>query len=126
VRGSILPLAALVVVAGSACGGTSEEDKARDVVEEYAAAIADGDERRVCATLSKESKARFKRTKSTCVDAYKDFGKFLREEQKDKLRDLDPRIQIDGERATTKIEQPPLQGDLRLNRENGEWKISTQ
>jgi hypothetical protein len=126
VRSPVVLLAGLALLAGSGCGGTSDEDMAREVIKEYADAIAAGDERKVCATLSKQSKERFKRSKTTCVDAYKGFGKFLREEQKDKLRDLDPRVQIDGEKATAKIEQPPLQGELRLNRENSEWKISTQ
>jgi hypothetical protein len=126
VRRSVVVLAALAFVAGTGCGGTSEEDEARNVVKEYADAIADGDERGVCATLSKESRKRFDRAKTTCEDAYKSFGKFLGGNQKDKLRALDPEVKVEGNKATTQIDQAPLAGELRLEKEGGEWKISTQ
>jgi hypothetical protein len=125
-RGPVAVLAGVAMVAASGCGGTSEEDEARDVVKQYADAIADGDERKVCATLSKDSKKRFDRTKTTCEQAYEDFGKFLTGKQRGKLKGLDPQMEVDGDKATTKIDQPPLQGELRLNKEKGEWKISTQ
>jgi hypothetical protein len=114
------------LVAGAGCGGTSEEDKARDVVKEYAEAIADGDERRVCATLTKDSKKRFERAKTTCEDAFKGFGKFLGGQQRDKLKELDPEVKVDGDRATTRIDEPPLEGEVRLKKENGVWRVSTQ
>jgi hypothetical protein len=126
VRRSVVVLAGLAFVAGTGCGGTSEEDEARDVVKTYAEAIADGDEGKVCATLSRESKKRFDRAKTTCEDAYKSFGKFLRGNQKATLKDLDPEVKVDGNKATTKIDQAPLRGELRLKKEGGDWKISTQ
>jgi hypothetical protein len=123
-RGPVVVVAGLALASGSGCGGTSEEEEARQVVREYAGAIADGDERRACATLSNESKKRIERGKTTCVDAYEGFGKFLREKQKEKLRNLDPQMRVDGDKATTRIDQPPLQGELRLNKEDGKWKVS--
>jgi hypothetical protein len=126
VRGRLIAFAVLATSAGHGCGGTSEEEQARDVVKEYAAAIADGNERKVCAALSKESKRRFDRAKTTCEDAYEGFGEFLGASQKDKLKRLDPQVSIQGNEASTSIDQPPLEGKLRLKKEGGEWKISTR
>jgi hypothetical protein len=125
-RGPIILLSGLAMAAASGCGGTSEEDAARDAVKDYANAIANGDEKAVCATLSSGSKKRFARSKTTCENAYKAFGKFLDRNQKDKLKRLSPEVKVDGNKATTKIDQPPLEGELRLEKQGGEWKISTQ
>jgi hypothetical protein len=124
-RSAVL-LVGLALLAASGCGGTSEEDDAREVVKQYAAAIADGDEAKVCAALSKESREQFERSKTSCEDAYKSFGRFLGRKQKDQLRDVDPEVKVDGDSATTKIRQRPLEGALRLKKEGGEWKIVTR
>jgi hypothetical protein len=50
----------------------SEEDDGREVVKQYAAAIADGDEGTACVTLTKESRKQFKRSTTTCVNACAD------------------------------------------------------
>ena len=123
-RRSLVALAGLAVVTASACGGGSEEDKARDVVKDYVQAIAGGDENKVCDTLTRESKERFDRAKTSCEDAYKNFGRSLRPEHKEKLNELDPKVTVKGDRATTRVPEPPLEGELRLAKENGDWKIS--
>jgi hypothetical protein len=125
-RRSVVLVAGLAMVAASGCGASSDEDEARDVVRQYAEAIADGDEGKVCDTLSKDSKNGFDRAKTTCEDAYKNFGRFLSGKQKDELKNVDPEVKVNGDRATAKVAEPPLEGALRLKREDGEWKISTQ
>jgi hypothetical protein len=118
-------LAAGLALGVTGCGGSGEEE-ARGVVKEYAQAIADGDERKVCATLSEDSKKQFESADTKCEDAYKNFGAFLNREQKDKLRDIDPEMQVDGDSATTKVAEKPLEGVVRLKEEDGEWKVSSR
>jgi ribosomal protein L35 len=125
-RRRLIVMATVAVAAGSGCGGDSAEEDARNVVKEYATAIANGDERKACKTLSAASKERFKRTKTTCPEAYKNFGRFLKGKQKEQLRELDPQVKVDGEKATATVGEPPLEGDVRLTKENGEWRISTR
>jgi hypothetical protein len=109
--------------AGDIVGG-SDDDAARDVVRDYAEAIADGDEKKVCDTLSEDSKKRFDNGRTKCEDAYKNFGAFLNDEQKDKLRGIDPEVEVDGNSATTQIDEQPLEGKVTLKKEDGEWKVS--
>jgi hypothetical protein len=125
-RRRLIVVAAVAVAAGSGCGGDSAEEDARNVVKEYAEAIANGDEQKACKTLSAASRERFKRTKTTCPEAYKNFGRFLKEKQKEQLEELDPQVKVDGEKATATVGEPPLEGDVRLTKENGEWRISTR
>jgi hypothetical protein len=125
-RGSFIMLAGLAMVAAAGCGGSSEEDDARDAVKEYVEAIADGDEKKVCDTLAENTRKQFDESKIKCEDAYKNFGKALNTEQKDKLKDLDPKVKIDGDEASTKVDEPPFEGTLRLKKEDGEWKVRSQ
>jgi ketosteroid isomerase-like protein len=121
-RGVAILVAALAMVAASGCGG-SEEDAARDVVKRYAEAIAEGDEKEVCDTLTEDSRKQLDR--GGCEKAYSNFGAFLDREQKDKLRDLEPDVKIDGAKATTAIPEEPLKGEVRLEKQDGEWRIAS-
>jgi ketosteroid isomerase-like protein len=122
-RGSVILVAALGMVAASGCGG-SEQDAARDVVKEYADAIADGDEERVCDTLTEDSRKQFDR--AGCEKAYANFGAFLDREQKERLKELEPEVKVDGASATTTIREEPLKGELRLKKEDGEWRVASR
>jgi hypothetical protein len=121
-RGSAILVAALAVAAASGCGG-SEEDAARDAVKRYAEAIAEGDEKEVCETLTEDSRKQFDR--AGCEKAYSNFGAFLDREQKERLNDLEPEVKIDGAKATTTIAEEPLKGKVRLEKEDGEWRIAS-
>jgi hypothetical protein len=125
-RGFGVVLACLLIVATPGCGGGSEEDEARDVVKEYIEAVADSDEEKVCDTLSENTRKQFDESKIKCEDAYKTFGRALTSEQKDKLNDLDPEVKVDGTEATTKVDEPPFEGTLRLKKEGDEWKVRSQ
>ena len=124
-RAAATLVAGLALAAVPGCGG-SEEDDARDAVKNYTKAIADSDEKEICATLTKDSRKQVERGASKCEDAYKNFGAFLNNEQKDKLRDIDPEVKVDGDTATTRVDEQPLEGELRLKKEDGEWRISTR
>jgi hypothetical protein len=127
-RGTAAALAAgLALVALPGCGigdGDSDGDDARDVVKDYAAAIADGDEGKVCDVLSEDSRKQFEASDTTCEDAFKNFGGFLSDEQKDELKDIDPDVKIDGDTATAQVDEQPLEGEVRLKKEGGDWKIT--
>jgi hypothetical protein len=129
-RGTAVALAAgLVLAAAPGCGigdGDSDEDDAREAVKDYAAAIADGDEAKVCDTLSEDSRKQFETADTTCEKAFENFGGFLSDEQKDKLRDIDPDIKVDGDTATAQIEEQPLEGEVRLKKEEGDWRVTLQ
>jgi hypothetical protein len=115
---------ALVCAPGCGIGGGSDEDDARDVVKDYAAAIADGDENKVCDTLSEDSKRQFEAADSTCEEAFKNFGGALSDEQKDKLKGIDPDVDIDGDTASARVDEQPLEGEVRLKKEEGAWKVA--
>ena len=54
------------------------------------------------------------------------FGAFLSGQQKEELKNIDPKMEIDGDNATTRVEERPLEGEVRLKKEGGEWRISTR
>ena len=127
-RRAIATLAAgLALVALPGCGPFgSDEDDVKDVVKDYAAGLADGDGKKVCDTLAEDSKKQFEEAGTKCEDTFKSFGAFLNEEQKDKLKDVDPDVEIDGDNATAKVDE--LQGtgstEVKLKKEDGDWKIT--
>jgi hypothetical protein len=125
-RTAAVLVAGLALAAVPGCIGGSEEDDAGDAVKDYTEAIADGDEKKICETLSKDSRKQLEKGDRKCEDAYKNFGAFLNDEQKDKLKDIDPEVKVDGDTATTKVDEQPLEGEVRLKKEDGEWKISSR
>jgi hypothetical protein len=125
VRGALLAAVLALVVAGCGIGdGDSDEDKARDVIKDYATAVADGDEKEICGLLSEDSKRQLERGDATCEESFKNFGAFLNDEQKQQLKDIDPDVTVDGDNASAQVDEPPLEGEVRLKRENGDWKVT--
>jgi ketosteroid isomerase-like protein len=128
-RAVVVVVVAVALFAICGCGigdGGSDEDDARDVVKSYAAAIADGDEAEVCDTLSEDSRKQFETADTTCQEAFKNFGGALSDEQKDKLKDIDPDVKVDGDTATAQVDEQPLEGEVRLKKEDGDWKVTIQ
>jgi hypothetical protein len=117
--------AGLVLVAAPGCGG-SDEDDVKEVVQDYTEGVADGDGGKVCNTLSDESKDRFQQAGAKCEDVFKSFGAFLNDEQKDKLKDIDPDVEVDGDNATAKVDELEGTGstEVKLKKEDGDWKIT--
>jgi hypothetical protein len=117
--------AGLALAVAPGCGG-SDEDDVKDVIKDYASGVAEGDGKKVCGTLSEDSKKQFDQAGSKCEDAFKSFGGFLTDEQKDKLKDIDPDVEIDGDNATANVDE--LQGtgstEVKLKKEDGDWKIT--
>jgi hypothetical protein len=117
---------AVVAVAATGCGGSSDEDAARDAVKEYAEAIADRDGRRACESLARAARAQFERSKVGCEAAYRAFGRALDRRQREMLEEIDPDMNVDGNEASTRVDEPPLEGELRLRKEGGDWKVVTR
>ncbi len=118
--------AALALIALPGCGPFgSDEDDVKDVVKDYAAGVADGDGKKVCDTLAEDSKKQFEEVGAKCDETFSSFGGFLNDEQKDKLKDVDPDVEIDGDNATAKVDALEGTGtdELKLKKEDGDWKI---
>jgi hypothetical protein len=120
----VISLAGVVALSGAGCGGSSEEDAARDAVKEYVVAIADRDGRAACALLAREVREQFERSKATCQKAYGSFGRALNSRQRDRLKSVEPEVTVEGDEASTKIKEPPFEGELLLRREDEAWKIA--
>jgi hypothetical protein len=126
------PVVAITVVLAAVAGcdigggGGSDEDDARDVVKDYAAAIADGDEKKICDTLSEDSRKQLEAGDATCEEAFGNFGGFLNEEQKEGLKNIDPDVKVDGDSASAQVDEQPLEGEVRLKKEDGDWKVTLQ
>jgi hypothetical protein len=121
--------AGIALVALPGCGPFgSDEDDVKDVVKDYAEGIADGDGGKVCDTLTEESKKSFEDVGAKCDETFSSFGGFFNEEQKDKLKDVDPEVEINGDNATAKLNALEGTGsdELKLKKEDGDWKIDFQ
>jgi hypothetical protein len=124
-RRTTLVLTAGLVLAVSGCGA-SEEDEARDAVKAYITAIADGDAKKACDSLTEDSKKRFGKARTKCEDAFENFGGSLSREQKDRLKSVDPEVKVQGNSATTTVDAPPFEGEIRLEKAGDEWKVATR
>jgi len=126
-RTAALAVTALALVALPGCMGNSDEDDAKEVVKDYAEAIANGDGKKVCDTLSEDAKRTFERRDRKCEDTFKSVGGFLTDEQKDKLKDIDPNVEVDGDNATATVEEledAAGSTEVKLKKEDGDWKIT--
>jgi hypothetical protein len=120
-------VAGLALAALSGCGPFgSDEDDVKDVVRDYTEGVAEGDGKKVCDTLAEDSRKQFEQAGTKCEDAFKSFGAFLNDEQKDKLKDIDPDVEIDGDNATAKVDELGSTGsnEVKLKKEDGDWKIT--
>jgi hypothetical protein len=126
-RSAAALVAGLALAAVPGCGPFgSDEDDVKDVVKDYAEGVADGDGKKVCDTLAEESRKQFEQAGTKCEDAFKSFGAFLNDEQKDKLKDVDPDVEVDGDNATAKVDELGSTGsnEVKLKKEDGDWKIT--
>jgi hypothetical protein len=121
--------AGLALAAVSGCGPFgSDEDDVKEVVQEYFEGFAEGDGGKVCGTLAEDTRKQFDQAGSKCEDVFKTSGAFISEEQKDRLKDVDPEVEVEGDNATAKVDD--LQGagppEFKLKKEDGDWKITLE
>jgi len=124
VRG-LAPLLACLALA--ACGGSGEEDQVREVVEGLYAGFADTDADRICDSLTQKQREAV--TKGTgkarsCEQvlsiALSLVGEALKEAKDAKVTD----IEVNGDKASAKVEFRGKSSGLGLAKEDGEWKVS--
>jgi hypothetical protein len=143
-RLAVVGLAVAVVLAGCSSGKT-DQDKAKDAVTTFFAAVADNKPDVACVRLTPTgmeqiSRAAFLlRTPGTCLDAIKALNRQLDSSDKKALRSAKvTKVVVNGERAT--VAQSDIQikvsgqsslfrsstnGSLRLEKVAGDWKIAS-
>lgn len=122
-RRTLTALACLAALAGAAGCGESDQEQAREVVQDYVDARNAGDFEKVCDLFSDS----FEQSLGTA-----DCAAFVAEqtggaEGDEELQVVDVRVQ--GEVATAEIDvtresQGPSRIGLRLERQDGDWLIS--
>jgi hypothetical protein len=114
--------------ADDAAGGGGEPAA---VIQEYSAAIADGDGGDACDRLTEDAQEQIAdeaEGDGSCEEVIELVSGFLNDEQKDDLRDIEPTdVEIDGDTATATVPEVGEQGqeeEVELVREDGDWRIS--
>jgi hypothetical protein len=122
----LAPLAACAAIA--ACGGSSDEDEVRQVVDDLYAGFADEKANRVCDTLSRRQRkaisagAAGERTQS-CEQVmslvFSLGGDGLERARETEVVD----VEVDGDQATATVEYRDKKSKLGLAKESGAWRI---
>ena len=127
------PRALLAVVGGlvlglgaSACGGESDEDKAKGAVEDYLAAVTDGDGDKACGLVTEQTRKNIERGGRSCPETISSLNKgpgkqILKAFENAKVED----VKVNGERATANIVVRGLKQPTQLRKEKGDWKLDS-
>ena len=123
----------LLAVSAIASGCTSDEDKIRHVVQDYNAAVGDGDGTKACALLTKRGREivhalaleellsdRTSGCEST-IDALGDFkeGSEIKELESAKIGD----VRIRGTAAKAELRSAEGLATAQLKQQDGEWRV---
>jgi hypothetical protein len=133
---SIALLAALAMGV-AACGGDDsggggdDESQIRDVVSNYAVAIADKDGDTACGFLTASARKQVESAGEAidangCGEVMEKVTEEASDDERDQLKDLEvTSVKIDGDRATVQVKAGGETGDpSTLVKEDGEWKIA--
>lgn len=117
---------AVVATALAACGGESEEDKAKSTVEDYLKAVTDGDGGAACELVSARTKKRIERGGRSCATTISSLntgsGKaVLQQFKKAEVEN----VKVNGDTATATIKVAGLSQPARLRKEGGDWKLDS-
>ena len=118
---------ALVAVAGlSACGGDSDDDQVRAVVERFADAGAKQDYQRICDELI--TPALSKKVEEIGLPCEVAFRQGLKDVKKPTLTVRS--VKVDGDKAlvgvhSTALNQQPSDDTVEVVKVDGEWRISS-
>jgi hypothetical protein len=119
----IAALAALSIAAFAGCGpfGGGPEDAVKDFSE----ALADGDGEKACDQVTDEYKEQ-ELGGDDCEQNIEDAADELKDEDKDKLRDVEVSdVEEDGDKATAKVKlEGEDEDEVELEKVDGDWKIS--
>ena len=115
---SLACVAALALFAFAGCGGGSPEDAVKDFYE----AFADGDGEKACDLLAEDAK---KGLGGECEQAISAFGGLIDDKAKDQLKDAEVSdVEEDGDNATAKVKIGDQEEEVKLKKEDGDWKVT--
>jgi hypothetical protein len=122
----VIVLAVLAAALG-ACGGESEEDKAKSTVEDYLKAVTDGDGDSACKLVTDQTSKRIERGgRRTCAATISSLntgsGKAVLEQFKKAKVD---NVKVNGDTATATIKIANVSQPARLRKESGDWKLDS-
>jgi hypothetical protein len=101
---------------------------AEETVRAYIDGVVEGDGAKVCDqfTAAEREEAETFGGEGGCAELFDELLQIVSEEQKDRIRDADPAVDVSGDRGTAAV--PSLEGDgedtIRLRKEGGEWRIA--
>jgi hypothetical protein len=122
----VIVLAVLAATVG-ACGGESDEDKAKSTVEDYLKAVTDGNGDSACKLVTDQTRKRIERGgRRTCAATISSLntgsGKaVLRQFKKAKVEN----VKVSGDTATASIRIAGLSQPAKLRKQGGDWKLDS-
>jgi hypothetical protein len=101
---------------------------AEQTLRDYIDGVVEGDGAKVCDQFTDEVRERLEQSgEQGCAELFDGLLGIISEEQKDELRDIDPEVEVNGDRATATV--PSIEGGgqetVNLIKEGDEWKIAT-
>jgi hypothetical protein len=105
--------------------GGGDAEAAEQTVRDYIDGIVSGDGGKVCDQFTSAGREELDEI-GGCEELFDGLLTALSDEQKDEIRQADPEVEVNGDRATATV--PSIEGDgeetINLSKEGGEWKIS--
>jgi hypothetical protein len=112
-------------------GGGDDESQIRDVVSNYAVAIADKDGDTACGFLTESARKAVESAGEAldangCAEVMEKATAEASDDERDQLKDIEvTSVKIDGDRATVQVKAAGETGDpSTLVKEDGEWRIA--
>jgi Domain of unknown function (DUF4878) len=125
----------LAAVAASTClsaCGASDGDRIKDAVRGYIQAVLDDNGKAACALLTADAarvfveKVRAQTQTSDCATAFKQEAATLKDDEKAIYRSaVLSGVTVNGDTATVTVKFTGVNKDIRLKKQNGDWKIDT-
>ena len=122
---------AVALIGVAACGGGDDDDgggSPEETVKAFANALADADGDKACDQLTKNVRGQIEATGAKCGEQLGSLAGAASSDEKNKLKEIDPEVSVDGDNATAKVPNIGGEGtsDIKLKKEDGDWKIDLE